>query len=227
MSEIDEPIPKDEGGCPSPPHAMFGQQIVPALLHVFWLTLLTGAAFPLILAVLAWPLFSHQANGSRIEQGGQATSRVRILGSEFIGQIFAGPGYFHPRPSAAGDGYDATASGGTNLGPANPKLRAAVRQRAEEYRRRNRLSPDTLLPIDGITFSGSGLDPHISPANAALQVRRVALERQVSEETVQHLVDEYTAGRQFGLLGEPRVCVLTLNLALDRLAPLSATATGN
>jgi K+-transporting ATPase ATPase C chain len=135
----------------------------------------------------------------------------------------------------AGDGYDATASGGTNLGPANPKLRdgvkedaavtgksksfTGVRELAELYRRSNGLPPDSAVPIDAVTRSGSGLDPHISPANAALQVPRVARERKLKEEEVRHLVAEHTQGRQFGFLGEPRVAVLRLNLALDQFAP--------
>jgi K+-transporting ATPase ATPase C chain len=181
------------------------------------------------LAGLAFPLFSHQAEGSLVTRDGA------VVGAELIGQNFSGPGYFHSRPSAAGDGYDATASGGTNLGPANPKLRdggkagpavtgksksfAGVRELAELYRQSNSLAPDSVVPIDAVTRSGSGLDPHISPANAALQVSRVARERKLNEEEVRYLVAEYTQGRQFGFLGEPRVAVLALNLALDQLAP--------
>jgi K+-transporting ATPase ATPase C chain len=174
------------------------------------LTLLTGVAFPLVLAVLARPLFIHQARGSLVEHNGA------LVGSELIGQTFSAPGYFHGRPSAAGDGYDATASGGSNLGPTNPKLRDSVRELADAYRRANGLPPDTAVPIDAVTRSGSGLDPHISPANAALQVPRVARERHLTEEQVRRLVDEHTQHRQLDFLGEPRVNVLTLNLALDR-----------
>jgi len=204
------------------------EQIRPAVLGILLLTLLTGIAFPLALAGLAFPLFSHQAEGSLLTRDGA------VVGAELIGQNFSSPGYFHPRPSAAGDGYDATASGGTNLGPANPKLRdgvkadpavtgksksfTGVRELAEEYRRSNGLPPGSAVPIDAVTRSGSGLDPHISPANAALQVPRVALERKLNEEEVRRLVDEHTQGRQFGFLGEPRVAVLPLNLALDQLA---------
>jgi K+-transporting ATPase ATPase C chain len=205
------------------------EQIRPAMLGILLLTLLTGIAFPLALAGLALPLFSHQAEGSLVTRDGA------VVGAELIGQNFSGPGYFHSRPSAAGDGYDATASGGTNLGPANPKLRdgvkadpavtgksksfAGVRELAELYRQSNSLAPDSVVPIDAVTRSGSGLDPHISPANAALQVSRVARERKLNEEEVRYLVAEYTQGRQFGFLGEPRVAVLALNLALDQLAP--------
>jgi potassium-transporting ATPase KdpC subunit len=208
-------------------------QIRPALLSIVLLTLLTGVAFPLVLAMLALPLFSHQANGSLITRDGE------VVGAELLGQTFSGVEYFQPRPSAAGDGYDATASGGTNLGPANPKLRegvkgdpagsekskpfAGLRELAETYRRRNGLPADAEVPIDAVTRSGSGLDPHISPANAALQIRRVARARELSEEAVRHLVAEHTQRPQLGFLGEPRVAVLPLNLALDQLSPRSSS----
>ncbi len=203
-------------------------QLRPALLSVPLLTLLTGVVFPLVLSCLARPLFPHQAGGSLLV-------RDWVVGSELIGQDFTGPGYFHPRPSAAGRGYDAAASGGTNLGPANPKLRdgtkddpatagvdesfAGVRELAEGYRSRNGLAPGAAVPGDAVTRSGSGLDPHISPANAALQVARVARARRLSEESVRRLVAEHTRGPQFGVLGESRVAVLPLNLAVDRAAP--------
>jgi K+-transporting ATPase ATPase C chain len=181
-------------------------------VSVLVLTLLTGAGYPVLLAVLARPFFSYQADGSLVRKGG------RVVGSERIGQAFAGPGYFHPRPSAAGDGYDAIASGGSNLAPANKALRDAVRKRVQEYRRANDVPADTPVPIDAVTASGSGLDPDISPANAALQVRRVARERGRSEDEVRRLVAQYTYGPQLGFLGEPRVAVLPLNLALDEIA---------
>ena len=192
------------------------------------LTLLIGLVFPLVLAALAWPLFASQAGGSLIVRHG-------IVGSELIGQNFTGPAYFHGRPSAAGGGYDAAASGGTNLGPANPKLLdgakddpatpgidesfAGVRELALSYRAGNGLAPATAVPVDAVTRSGSGLDPHISPDNAAWQVSRVARARRMSEEAVRSLVAEHTRGRQLGILGEPRVAVLPLNLALDQAAP--------
>jgi potassium-transporting ATPase potassium-binding subunit len=213
-----------EGNEPaiSPKAGGFRRQLRPALLGVLLLTLLTGVVFPLALAAVACPLFPRQVEGGLLERD------AFVVGSELVGQDFAGPGYFHPRPSAAGtgSGYDATASGGTNLGPAAPELRDAVRQRVEKYRRDNGLSPDTPVPIDAVTASGSGLDPHISPANAALQVPRVARQRNLGEETVSDLVARYTSGPQFGFLGAPRVAVLPLNLALDRVEspPLHPTA---
>ena len=201
------------------------EQFRPALFATLLLTALTGIAFPLVLAALGLPLFPHQAKGSLITRNGA------VVGSQLIGQNFTRPEYFHPRPSAAGDGYDGTASGGTNLGPANPSLRvgvkgdaktkhfAGVRELAEAYRYGNGLPPGALVPIDAVTRSGSGLDPHISPENALLQVPRVARERGVSEATVRHLVAEHTQAPQLGFLGAPRVAVLPLNLALDRFAP--------
>lgn len=150
--------------------------------------------------------------------------RGAVIGSELIGQEFSRPEYFHSRPSAAGAGYDGTSSGGTNLGPNNPRLKngaadfAGIRQLAEEYRKRNGLAPDAAIPIDAVTRSASGLDPDISPDNAALQVSRVARARGLSEETVRRLVAEHTKGPQLGFLGNARVPVLELNLALDQLA---------
>ncbi len=181
------------------------------------LTLLTGCVFPLLLAAIGRSLFPRQASGSLLTREGV------VIGSELIGQEFSRPEYFQSRPSAAGKGYDATSSGGTNLSPNNPKLKnggaefAGIQQLAEEYRKRNNLAPDTPVPIDAVTRSASGLDPDISPANAALQIPRVARARGVSEETVRRLVAEHTKGRQFGFLGSPRAPVLELNLALDRL----------
>jgi K+-transporting ATPase ATPase C chain len=202
---------------PSPPNARrllaeLRAHLLPALLSVPLLTLATGAFFPIVLAVLARPVFPYQTDGSLLSRDGV------VVGSDLIGQNFAGPGYFHSRPSAAGDGYDATASGGTNLGPANPKLRDDVRRLADDYRHANDLPPDAVVPIDAVTRSGSGLDPHISPENADLQVARVARERGLSEDAVRRIVAEHTHGRQLGFLGRPRVAVLALNLALDRIA---------
>jgi K+-transporting ATPase ATPase C chain len=205
---------------PSPTQISLRQQWQPALWSVILLTVATGVIVPLLLTVLAYLLFPAQSAGSLLRHDDL------VIGSHLIGQSFTAAGYFHPRPSAAGGGYDATASGGSNLGPINPKLREDVQQLADEYRRENNLPPETAVPIDAVTRSGSGLDPHISPANAALQVPRVAKARELSEEQVLRLVAEQTQGRQLGFLGEPRVSVLALNLALDRLAPLPATLSG-
>ena len=191
---------------------MLREQLRTAILGVIWLTLLTGCVFPLGLFALGHFLFPGRAQGSLLTRGGI------VVGSEFIGQNFTRPEYFHPRPSAAGAGYDGTASGGTNFGPSNRKLIEDVRRLAEEYRGSNGLPPDAIVPIDAVTRSGSGLDPHISPANAALQVPRVARARGLSEEAVRRLVADQTQGRQLGFLGDPRVSVLELNLALDGYA---------
>jgi K+-transporting ATPase ATPase C chain len=192
------------------------QHIRPAILGVILLTLLTGCIFPLSLFGVGRLLFHDQVDGSLLTRGGI------VIGSQLIGQDFTRPQYFHPRPSAAGAGYDAVSSGGTNLGPSNPKLIEDIRRLAEEYRRSNGLPSDALIPIDAVTRSGSGLDPHISPANAALQVARVAQARALSEDAVRRLVNEHTQGRQLGFLGNPRVSILDLNLALDRTAPFTA-----
>jgi K+-transporting ATPase ATPase C chain len=175
---------------------------------------LTGCVFSWGLFALGRLLFPDQANGSLLTRGGV------VVGSEWIGQNFTRPEYFQPRPSAAGTGYDGTSSGGTNLGPFNPKLIDDVRQLAKDYRERNGLPPDATIPIDAVTRSGSGLDPHISPANAELQIARVARARGLAEPTVQSLVASNTQRPQLGFLGDARVSVLDLNLALDRAAPM-------
>ena len=188
-------------------------------MSVLLLTILTGVVFPLVLAGVSRALFPKQASGSLVIVNGV------VIGSDLIGQDFSGSRYFHPRPSAAGtDGYDASSSSGTNLGPSSHRLLErdaksdfpGIRDLADAYRRRNGLAPGSSVPADAVARSGSGLDPHISPANAAMQVARVARERGMSDEVVRRLVAEHTVGRQFGILGEPRVAVLALNLALDR-----------
>jgi potassium-transporting ATPase KdpC subunit len=196
------------------PRARLGKQLRPAVLSAVVLTLVTGGAFPLLLFAISRPLLPRQSNGSLLEQGDQ------VVGSALIGQEFTRSEYFQSRPSAAGSGYDGASSGGTNLGPNNPKLTVNIRQLAEQYRNRNGLAPDTLVPIDAVTRSASGLDPHITPANAELQIPRIARARGLSEDVLRCLVRERTEARQFGFVGNPRVSVLELNLALDRIAPL-------
>jgi K+-transporting ATPase ATPase C chain len=183
------------------------KQIYPAFAITVVLTVLLGIIYPLAVTGLAQLIFPRQAAGSLIEKDG------KVIGSSLIGQPFSGPGYFHSRPSAAGSGYDGTASGGTNLGPTSQKLMDSVKAAAESLREENPGSP---VPIDMVTASASGLDPHITPAAAEFQVPRIARERRLSEDEVRRIVREHAEARQFGILGEPRVNVLELNLALDR-----------
>ena len=184
------------------------KHIYPAVALTIVLMVLLGIVYPFVTTGLSELLFKEKARGSLIEREG------KVIGSRLIGQPFKGASYFHSRPSAAGSGYDATASGGTNLGPTSKQLfEEQVRGRAKELHAEN---PNMKIPIDLITSSGSGLDPHISPAAAEFQVPRVAGERGMSEEEVRRLVHKYTEERQFGVLGEARVNVLELNLALDQ-----------
>jgi K+-transporting ATPase ATPase C chain len=173
--------------------------------------LLTGLAYPLLVTGLAQLLFPARASGSLVEDG-----KGRVVGSELVGQGFTAPGYLWPRPSAAGDkGWDPTASGGSNLGPTSAKLRTRVAADAERLRRDNPAAIGA-VPAELVTASGSGLDPHLSPASARWQAPRIATARRVSEDRVQAVLDEATEGRDLGFLGEPRLNVLLVNLALDR-----------
>lgn len=185
------------------------RQLLPALRVLLALTVLCGLAYPLVVTGIAQAALRHQAEGSLVEVDG------RPVGSSLVGQSFTRPEYFHPRPSAAGDGYDATASSASNLGPTNPELLAAVSERVEAYREENGLGADQPVPVDAVTASASGLDPHISVANARLQVARVAEARGLTEDEVLALVEDHIDGRVLGVLGEPGVNVLELNLALD------------
>ena len=191
------------------------RQLRPALLMIAVFTVLVGVAYPLVVTAISQVAFNHEANGSLIERDGV------VVGSELLGQNFSAPEYFHPRPSAAGDGYDGGASSGSNLGPLNPDLLAAVDERAVAYREENGLPADAAVPVDAVTASGSGLDPHISVANAELQVPRVAEARGLDPAVVEALIDDHTADRAFGVIGEPAVNVLLLNLDLDELGAAS------
>ncbi len=209
------------------------RQLLPAIVMMVVFTLLVGVAFPLVITGIAQLGFADQANGSELSVHG------RVVGSRLLGQTFTKAEYFHGRPSAAGaaaTGSDATdpnddtktvpndpkdlsqdISSGSNWGPTNPDLLAAVKDRVAAYRKENGLARDAQVPVDAVTASGSGLDPHISIANARIQARRVARVRGASLATVRRLIDAHTDGRPLGFLGEPGVNVLELNIALDRL----------
>jgi K+-transporting ATPase ATPase C chain len=200
----------------------------PAIVLTAFFVVVTGLAFPGVIWAIGQTVFPSQANGSLLRD-----AQGKLVGSALIGQSFSKPEYFHPRPSAAGAGYDAANSSGTNLGPTSDKLVHGIKDDpatkdvdetylgfgdlARAYREENGLAPDAVIPADAATRSGSGLDPEISAANAELQVARVAKARQLPENRVRQLVGEHERGRLVGVLGEPRVNVLLLNLALDQL----------
>lgn len=186
--------------------------IRPALVSMAFFTLVLGLAYPLLITGLAQAAFPHQANGSLIVSGG------KVVGSELVGQTFARAEYLHPRPSAAGaDGYDASASSGSNLGPLNPDLTKRVKESAQALRAEGA----TEIPADAVTTSGSGLDPDISPANALMQADRIAAARGIEPRLVREIVQAHIEDRTFGVLGQPRVNVLKTNLALDARYPLA------
>lgn len=187
------------------------RQLLAALAMVGMLTVLCGVLYPLATTAVTQVAFSDQADGSLIYRDGE------LVGSSLLAQGFEGDEYFHPRPSAAGDGYDPTASAASNLGPTNPDLASIVEERAAAYRAANDLPSDDPVPVDAVTASASGLDPHISIANARIQATRVAAARSLSLEVVLDLVVGHTAERALAVLGEDAVNVLELNLALDAL----------
>ncbi|HSC44797.1 MAG TPA: potassium-transporting ATPase subunit KdpC [Candidatus Acidoferrum sp.] len=184
-------------------------------LIALWFTLVTmllfGVLYPLAITGVAQVIFPDRANGQIIERNGKA------VGSRIIGQSFTQPGYFHSRPSAAGTGYDASASSGSNLGPTNKVLLERIQADVQKLQAESR---GIAIPIDLVTASGSGLDPEISPAAAEFQLARVARERGMKDEELRMLLQRYTKGREFGVFGEPRVNVLELNLELDAAHPL-------
>lgn len=190
----------------------FLRQLVPAALAVVLFTVALGMLYPLAVTGVAHLGFAAKADGSLVERDGV------VVGSRLIGQAFSAPGYFYPRPSAAGSGYDAMASGGSNLGPTNPELLDLVARRVDSYRAENGLASEVPVPVDAVTSSASGLDPHISVANARLQAGRVAAARGLTLERVLELVDDSTDGRALGVLNDPGVNVLELNLALDEVS---------
>lgn len=208
------------------------KQIIISIRITIIMLLIVCGAYPLLIWGISQAAFHHQANGSLVTD-----AQGKVVGSELLAQSFTKPEYFHPRPSAAGNGYDPTASSGTNLGPTSDKLINGIHKKlpngkddpnnfdgvkdlAAAYRKENNLESKALVPVDAVTRSASGLDPHISPANAALQIPRVAKARGISEDKLKKLVNACMQGRSLGFLGEPNVNVLKLNLALDKVAPI-------
>ena len=187
------------------------KNLITAVLMTLVTTVLLGIVFPLVITGLSQLIFSSKANGQLLTQNGH------VVGSKLIGQSFSSAGYFHSRPSSAGTGYDAANSSGSNLGPTNASLIARVQSDADRLQSEN---PGTAIPVDLLTTSGSGLDPQISPEAAEFQVPRIARERGISVDSVREAIRQNLESRQFGFLGEPRVNVLELNLALDETAPM-------
>ncbi|MEG0819590.1 MAG: potassium-transporting ATPase subunit KdpC, partial [Brevundimonas sp.] len=181
--------------------------IRPAVVMIALFTGVLGVAYPFAVTGVAQVAFPEQAGGSLVRD-----KAGKVVGSALVGQSFSQPGYLHPRPSAAGDGYDASASSGSNLGPLNPDLIARVKTDADALRAETGAA---VIPADAVTTSASGLDPHISPAYAELQVARIASARGVGEAQVRKVIEQHVEGRTFGVLGQPRVNVLLTNMALD------------
>lgn len=187
----------------------FTRQLGPAVLALVVFTVIAGLIYPFVVTGVAQVAWNDKANGSLIKKDGV------VVGSSLIGQNFSDPKYFHPRPSAAGTGYDGLSSSFSNLGPTNPDFLATVQDRVAAYRQENNLPESQQVPVDAVTASASGLDPDISVANAKLQAARVAAARGVTVDQVLALVNRHTTGRTWGILGEPGVNVLELNVALD------------
>ncbi|MEP6848274.1 MAG: potassium-transporting ATPase subunit KdpC [Acidobacteriota bacterium] len=187
------------------------KDLITSVLMIFVLTISLGILYPLAVWGVSQTIFPHQANGSLIVKDNN------VVGSELIGQSFTSPGYFHARPSAAGNGYDAGASSGSNLGPTSKKLIDRIKTDSETLQAEN---PAAKVPADLVTTSGSGLDPHISPAAAYFQIPRIVRERGIQESELHMVIQKFAEGRQLGFLGEPRVNVLMLNLELDKIRPI-------
>jgi potassium-transporting ATPase KdpC subunit len=196
----------------------FLKELWTSIVATIVLCLVVSGVYPVLIWGVGQIVFQHQANGSLVLNNGQ------IVGSELLAQGFSGAKYFHPRPSDAGTGYDPLSSGGSNLGPTSQKLMDGVKANVAQYRQENGLSADALVPVDAVTASGSGLDPHISLENAQLQIPRVAKERGVSEEVIRGEVVKATDNPLLGIGGDPGVNVLKLNLAIDGLSPKGALA---
>jgi K+-transporting ATPase ATPase C chain len=196
----------------------FLKELWTSIIATVVLCVVVSGVYPVLIWGIGQTLFPHQANGSLVQNNGQ------IVGSELLAQGFSGARYFHPRPSNAGTGYDPLSSGGSNLGPTSQKLMDGVKANVAQYRQENGLPADAVVPVDAVTASGSGLDPHISLRNAQWQIPRVAKERGISEEAVRGEVSKATDNPLFGIGGDPGVNVLRLNLALDGRTPKGALA---
>jgi potassium-transporting ATPase KdpC subunit len=197
---------------------IFLKELRTAIVATVILCLIVSGVYPVVIWGVAQGLFSHQANGSLIERNGQ------IVGSELLAQGFSGARYFHPRPSAAGTGYDPLNSGGSNLGPTSQKLIDGIKANAAQYRQENGLGAEAVVPADAVTASGSGLDPHVSIRNARLQIPRIAKERGLTEDVVNAQVAKATEQPFLGIGGDPGVNVLKLNIALDAIVPANSLA---